>query len=464
MCGRRHEVSYDSFWGRYTDSTWIGAKTPRIAESYTVTSTDFGARGRKPPILANVLFTRRLYDNCPIDPFWSHGSYEDYEWFWRVAKAGYAIHVCQDLFGWHHHRRGMRALIKEYRRSSRGCAYFIRAHMDSPFAQRRLRQATILPLTAAVGLSGAVVPLLYGYGSVVAGFMLGCAALLAAHQIVRSRSLESILYPVVGLTLGVVFTAGLVTNLIRSGPRAAISRITAPSAARSQAKEPASRPWRRLLHPVMAICAIQAALSLTLVWSNTAYADEATCLWIGRLETAHWIHGTSWPSIYAYGHLSGSPLIYPPIGALASNLGGLAGARILSLIFMLLTTVLLYLTASKLIGRTGALVASALWALSEPAMRLAFATPEPLSVLLTALSSWLIVQASHRRHRGEFIAAAAITLALADVTAYQGLVIIPVVVAFAILAWLYRMRLRQPLSCTAWLVAAWTGWPFSFSC
>ena len=29
---------HDSFWGRYTDSTWIGAKTPRITESYTVTT------------------------------------------------------------------------------------------------------------------------------------------------------------------------------------------------------------------------------------------------------------------------------------------------------------------------------------------------------------------------------------------------------------------------------------------
>ena len=80
---------HDSFWGRYTDSTWIGAKTPRIAESYTVTSANFGAGGRKPPILANTLFTRELYERCPIDPLWSHGSYEDYEWFWRVTKAGY---------------------------------------------------------------------------------------------------------------------------------------------------------------------------------------------------------------------------------------------------------------------------------------------------------------------------------------------------------------------------------------
>ena len=103
-------------------------------------------RGRKPPITANALFTRELYDHCPIDPSWSHGSYEDYEWFWRVTKAGYGICVCRELFGWHHHRRGLRALAKEYRRSSRGCAYFIRAHRDCPLARRRLRQVIILPL------------------------------------------------------------------------------------------------------------------------------------------------------------------------------------------------------------------------------------------------------------------------------------------------------------------------------
>ncbi len=446
--------SHDSFWGRYTDSTWIGAKTPRIAESYTVTGADFGARGHKPPILANVLFTRELYAKCPIDPFWSHGSYEDYEWFWRVAKTGHKIRVCRDLFGWHHHRRGMRALVREYRRSSKGCAYFIRAHMDSPLAQRRLRQAMVLPLVAAVGASSASAAALYSYGSVMAGLMLGCAAVLVVHQVVRSRSLESVLYPALGLVLGSVFTVGLVTNLIRSGPRAAVSPITAPSAAGSQVRQPAGRLWRRLLHPVAAICAAQAALSLTLVWSNTAYIDEANYLWVGRLEIAHWLHGTSWPSAYAYRTFSGSPVLYAPLGALANGVGGLAGARILSLIFMLIATVLLYLTASRLIGRTGALFAAALWAFSEPAMRLTFATLDPLSIFLTALSAWLIVQAGRRR-RGEFVAAAAVALALANVTAYSGIVIDPVVIAFAFLAWRIRMPLLQSLSCTAWLTGAW---------
>jgi len=188
---------------------------------------------------------------------------------------------------------------------------------------------------------------------------------------------------------------------------------------------------------------VQAALSLTLVWSNTAYIDEADYLWVGRLELAHWLHGTPWPSAYAYRLFSGSPLLYPPLGALADSAGGLAGARILSLTLMLSATVLLYLTASQLIGRRGAVAAAALWALSEPTIRLAFATFDPLSIVLTALSAWLIVQAGHRRRRGVLLLAAAAALAMANVTAYSGIVIDPVVIAFAFLVWLPRMQARQ---------------------
>jgi putative flippase GtrA/GT2 family glycosyltransferase len=445
---------HDSFWGRYTDSTFIGAKTPRIAQSYNVTSADFGARGRKPPITANVLFTRELYNRCPIDPSWSHGSYEDYEWFWRVAKAGCAIRVCRELFGWHHHRRGLRALASEYRRSSRGCAYFIRAHRDSPLARRRLRQAILLPFAAIACLAGAAVAVGDGYGGVLTGLVLGCAALLFVHQVARSRSLESVAYPVVGLTLGVVFTTGLVANLIQS--RSAAARLPAVAAASGPQPSQPAQPSRQLRFlPLLAICAVQAALCLTFVWSNTAYVDEADNLWIGRLEIAHWLHGTAWPAMTAYRLLSGSPLIYPPLGGLAASVGGVAGARILSLAFMLLATILLYLTAARLIGRTGALFAAALWALSEPAMRLAFATYDPLSVLLTALSAWLVVQAGFRRRRGEFVAAAALTLALANVTAYPGIVIDPLVIAFALLVWLSRMSRSQAWSCAAWLTGAW---------
>ena len=460
---------HDSFWGRYTDSTWIGAKTPRITQSYTVTRADFGARGRKPPITANTLFTRELYEDCPIDPSWSHGSYEDYEWFWRVTGAGYGIYVCRELFGWHDHRRGMRALVKEYRRSSRGCAYFIRAHRDCPLAKRRLRQLFILPLGAILAAGAVVAAVVAGHSIAASGLLLGGAAVLAVHQISRSRNLESIAYPVVGFTLGLVFITGLGMNLIASF-RDWGGSTTPVAASGSEVRQRA----RRLLYPLTAICAVQVGLSLTLVWSNTAYLDEADFLWIGRLELAHWLHGASWPSASAYRFLSGSPSIYPPIGAVADSLGGLAGARMLSLFFMLGATVLLCLTASRLIGRTGALIATALWALSEPAMRLTFATADPLSIFLTALAAWLIVQAGFRRHRGELILAAALTLSLANATAYWGLIAVPVVIAFAALAWLRVMRPQQSLSCAAWLTAAWAlcfalvmtashSWPGLFS-
>jgi hypothetical protein len=174
------------------------------------------------------------------------------------------------------------------------------------------------------------------------------------------------------------------------------------------------RPRRLLWHPLTAICAVQAVLSLTLVWSNGAFGDEADYLWVGHLEWAHWLHGASWPSAYADRFLSGLPIAYPPLGALADSIGGIAGARILSLAFMLATTVLLYLVASRLIGRRGALIGCAIWALSEPALRLAFATYDPLSVLFTALAAWLVVQAGDRRRGFVWVAGAAGALGLAN--------------------------------------------------
>jgi putative flippase GtrA/GT2 family glycosyltransferase len=237
---------HDSFWGRFTDTTLIGAKTPHIVESYTVTSANFGVHGRKPPIAANTLFTRELYERCPIDSSWSHGSYEDYEWFWRLTRAGYGILVCRELFCWHHHRRGLRALASEYRRSSRGCAYFIRAHLDSPLARRRLRQAIILPLAAAA----AVVALAAAAGAYrpdVAVVALTCGAALCGYQIARTRRLESAFYPAVGLVLGVVFTIGLVTHLIRTGGSALTSAPADSAVQASPAKDAAS-----IAHPQVA--------------------------------------------------------------------------------------------------------------------------------------------------------------------------------------------------------------------
>jgi len=128
----------DDFWGRFVDRNRLGAKTPRAKANYLVSAMGFGAAGHKPPITADILFTKEMYEDCPIDSSWSHGSLEDYEWFWRVVERGHQVLVSNELFGWHHHRVGFKDLSGEYRRSARGCAFFIRAHRDSPFAQKRI--------------------------------------------------------------------------------------------------------------------------------------------------------------------------------------------------------------------------------------------------------------------------------------------------------------------------------------
>jgi 4-amino-4-deoxy-L-arabinose transferase-like glycosyltransferase len=203
----------------------------------------------------------------------------------------------------------------------------------------------------------------------------------------------------------------------------------------------------------MAICAVQGILSLTLVWSNTAFTDEAYYLWAGRLEIAHWLRGASVPQAALNKNLSGSPILYPPLGALADSIGGLAAARILSLAAMILATILLYLTTARLFGGMAAIAASVLWATSEPVIRLAFATYDPWSVCLTALAAWLIVQAGFRKQWRMLLAASAVSLALSNATAYSGVVIDPVLIAFAFLVW----RRSMPTTRAALRVALFTA-------
>jgi hypothetical protein len=145
-------------------------------------------------------------------------------------------------------------------------------------------------------------------------------------------------------------------------------------------------PW-----PLPVILFAQAVLSARLFWSNTAFQDESLYLRAGHLELAHLIHGAAVPPFQTY--FSGAPVLYPPIAALADSAGGLVGARLLSLAFMLTTTVLLYFTAKRLFSRGPALAAAALFATFGMADQLgAFATYDAMALCLLALAAWLVVR------------------------------------------------------------------------
>lgn len=125
--------------------------------------------------------------------------------------------------------------------------------------------------------------------------------------------------------------------------------------------------------------------------------------------------------------------MYPPIAALADSLGGLAAARLLSLAFMMASTVLLYAAAKRLFGRGPAIAGAALFAVFGMADQLgAFATYDAMALFLLALASWLTVRASGRLTEPMLILAAC-SLALADATKYATVLWSPVVVALAIL-------------------------------
>src|SRR5207248_1384469 len=98
--------------------------------------------------------------------------------------------------------------------------------------------------------------------------------------------------------------------------------------------------------PLVTVLTVQAILSLRLTWSNTAFQDEGLYLRAGHLEWARWLHHAPIPDFPSY--FSGAPVIYPPLGAVADSVGGLAAVRLLSLGFMLAVTSLLWATAGRL--------------------------------------------------------------------------------------------------------------------
>jgi putative flippase GtrA/4-amino-4-deoxy-L-arabinose transferase-like glycosyltransferase len=197
--------------------------------------------------------------------------------------------------------------------------------------------------------------------------------------------------------------------------------------------------WRVTAHPwaVLAILAVQTGLALRLIGTNTAYIDEATYLYAGSQEISHWIHGG--PVVDYQLWFSGSPVVYPPVGAIASAIGGLLAARILGLCFILGTTTLLFLVAKRLFGRNSALLGCALFAaLGTTQFLSGFATYDPMALFLLTLSVYLVL--GHRNAHEALRATARLTviaptvLALANAAKYATALWDPIVIGLVICA------------------------------
>jgi 4-amino-4-deoxy-L-arabinose transferase-like glycosyltransferase len=182
------------------------------------------------------------------------------------------------------------------------------------------------------------------------------------------------------------------------------------------------------------LLALQAALSARLIWANTAFQDEGLYLWAGHLEWAHWLHGTQIPDYASY--FSGAPVVYPPLGALANHYGGLAGARLLSLAFMVLATTLLHGITRRLFHRGAANFAAFLFAVLGATEFLgAFATYDAMALTLMAFSAWIAVVSAGRGRavRTALLLLCGVVFALADATKYATALWTPIVIGLVVL-------------------------------
>ena len=172
--------------------------------------------------------------------------------------------------------------------------------------------------------------------------------------------------------------------------------------------------------------------TLTLRMHNTAFEDEALYLYVGHLEIGHLLHGAALQGDYP-SYFSGSPVLYPVLGAAADTLGGLAAARAVSLLAMLGATALIYGMTRRLFNERTGLYAAVVFAVAEPTLFLGnLATYDATALFLLALAAWLVVWSAQRRLPLYLLAAPVLTVAVA--TKYAALLWVPCVIALAGLA------------------------------
>jgi 4-amino-4-deoxy-L-arabinose transferase-like glycosyltransferase len=185
--------------------------------------------------------------------------------------------------------------------------------------------------------------------------------------------------------------------------------------------------WR--VHvPLLFVLVAQSCIALTL--SNSAFIDEGCYLFSGHSEWAALFGGPTPDTDYPT-YFSGSPYLYPLIGAIANALGGLGAARGLSLFFMLGATVMLYRATKLFFGRGAAVWAAALFALSGPALFMShLATFDAPAVFLLATGLWYAIRSSGNK---VLFLEATVLIVLAAAFKYATLVYaVPVVAVAAI--------------------------------
>lgn len=152
--------------------------------------------------------------------------------------------------------------------------------------------------------------------------------------------------------------------------------------------------WRAL--PLAIILTLQAVISLVSL-QNTAFQDEALYLYAGRQLLTQYLGGPQVVDPFAT-YMSGHPNVYPLLAGALDAIGGLALARLLSLVAMLTATACVYWIGQRVFSRQASILGAALFAMQGPVLFLShLATYDAFCLGLLAVCVTLALHMSDTR-------------------------------------------------------------------
>ncbi len=402
------------FWCRYMDHNVFGAKTLRVPKPYTLDASTFGGRGCKPPTTANAFITRAVFEAVGGPDVSMKRSYEDYEWFYRIAKEGFGIRFAPALTCGHDHGKGFRGVVREYMRGGQGCSDFIVRHRDSMFARRRSRQSLLVLASAASMVAIAVIVTALGSSAdlVGGGAASGAAIVLGSVEVRKNKRPEAFFYPFLTLFLGSIFTLGIFHGLhIKRGTSSLPGKegmMSSPSSAKRKRRKFASRESISLIG-VLGIAALLRFWNINnrpgFIWDETAYSAIARNLLSGgrlasRPDYADHVSTFFYQPPFYFWELAGWDKLVGQTG--------IAAARWLAAATSLVALLLLWAFMRRAIGSRPALVTAGLLATDSwmiYANRIGWM--ENTAIVFVTAAMWLYWRAVQRPTPGQFILAGA---------------------------------------------------------
>jgi 4-amino-4-deoxy-L-arabinose transferase-like glycosyltransferase len=181
--------------------------------------------------------------------------------------------------------------------------------------------------------------------------------------------------------------------------------------------------------PVAGILLVQTVLSIRVLHVSAASGDEALYIYSGHQLIHELWHGGGSPYYETY--FSGAPVIYPVFAAMLDHLGGLTLVRLMSGVFMLISTSLLYLTAKRIFGYWPGVVAALLFASLGITQGLGvYATFDAMSLMLIAFAAYCATRAATS---SRWLLSIPLVLLFANATKYASIIFDPIVILLAAL-------------------------------